>query len=284
MNAKKEIEDLLADFYIVSGFRVTLYDAKKNVTYVYPGKDKGHTTFCAAIKNHMTLSAKCFECDNNALAKAQDTGKPYIYTCHRGLIEAVAPIYNYGILTGYLMVGQVREDSELAYNKILNINENFFGGKLNTQTYIADIPAIPKAKIQSFINLMTITAAHITRTHKLSVQDTNLPALIRDYIDTNFKTYITLDYLSFKFGFSKSTLMSCFKNEYGITINNYIVEKRMQAASELLKSSHKSIGEIAEICGIVDHNYFSKIFTKTHGCSPKEFRNKHHNNESSISR
>lgn len=272
MEYSKEIENLLADFYIVSGFRVTLFDAKENVIYIYPGKDKGHTALCAAIKRNPTLSTECFACDHRALKEVKKTGETYIYTCPRGLIEAAAPIYNYGVLTGYLMVGQVREDSLEAYNNIIELNNDFFSNKTVLKTLIDDVPAMPKLKIQSFLNLMSITAAHITRTNKMSVQDSNLPALIREHIDSNFKDEIALETLSRKFGFSKSTLMNSFKKEYGITIKNYIIKKRMFVASEMLKNSHKSIGEIAELCGIVDQNYFTKIFTRTYGCSPTTFR------------
>ncbi|MBQ3057502.1 MAG: PocR ligand-binding domain-containing protein [Clostridia bacterium] len=272
MENNKEIGDLLADFNTISGFRVTLFDTKENVLDAYPGKDRGHTALCAAIQRNPTLRAQCFECDRQALKIVQQTGETYIYTCPHGLIEAAAPIYNYGVLTGYLMVGQVREDSLKAYNNIIELNSDYFNNKTILKALIDDVPAIPKQKIKSFLNLMSITAAHITKTHKLSVQDSNLPALIREHIDSNFKDEIALETLSRKFGFSKSTLMNSFKKEYGITIKSYTIKKRMQTACDMLKNSRKSVGEIAELCGISDQNYFTKIFTRTYGCSPTTFR------------
>ena len=53
---------------------------------------------------------------------------------------------------------------------------------------------------------------------------------------------------------------------------SYINEYRIERASALLSSTDASITEIADSVGIPDPNYFTRIFTRVKGKSPKEYR------------
>ena len=63
-----------------------------------------------------------------------------------------------------------------------------------------------------------------------------------------------------------------FKEYFDATPAEYIKECRVEKACELLRSTRLPVCEIAEICGIPDYNYFSKIFKRKLGISPREFR------------
>lgn len=53
----------------------------------------------------------------------------------------------------------------------------------------------------------------------------------------------------------------------------YINSKRIEHAKELLVTTELSVKEIAGMVGVLDDNYFSRLFRKTVGISPLEFRN-----------
>jgi AraC-like DNA-binding protein len=57
-----------------------------------------------------------------------------------------------------------------------------------------------------------------------------------------------------------------------MTLTDYINTKRLQRAVSLLRSSGNSIQEVAEQCGFLDMNYFSRLFKRYYGISPREFR------------
>jgi AraC-like DNA-binding protein len=71
---------------------------------------------------------------------------------------------------------------------------------------------------------------------------------------------------------SRNLLFKTVKKETGLTLGQYIQAKRLEQAQSLLKNNERSIAEIAELCGISDYNYFSRIFKKQFGITPRDYR------------
>lgn len=65
-----------------------------------------------------------------------------------------------------------------------------------------------------------------------------------------------------------------FKNESGMSFTSYLTQTRMEKACELLKDPKLKIYEVCEKSGYIDAKYFSKVFQKTYGMTPNEFRTK----------
>jgi AraC-like DNA-binding protein len=94
------------------------------------------------------------------------------------------------------------------------------------------------------------------------------------YINENYKTSITLDSLSKQFFISKNTLCKRFKQAMNCSVGEYIVYVRLNKAQMYLSSTAKNMEDIAELCGFPSANYFSLIFKKHFGISPKNYRKK----------
>lgn len=62
------------------------------------------------------------------------------------------------------------------------------------------------------------------------------------------------------------------KRIFGLTPGQYVSKTRIAAASELLRSTDRSVVEIALACGYYDHSAFTRAFRKVAGCSPTQFR------------
>ncbi|MEO1257650.1 MAG: AraC family transcriptional regulator [Bacteroidota bacterium] len=71
---------------------------------------------------------------------------------------------------------------------------------------------------------------------------------------------------------SPSQLYRRLKSEAGFTPNLFIRKIKMEKAQELLTSSSLNISEIAYTLGFNDPNYFSRIFQREFGVSPRSFR------------
>lgn len=97
---------------------------------------------------------------------------------------------------------------------------------------------------------------------------------IKQHIDKNFQQKLSLDNIAKKFYISKYYMSREFKKNYGITINIYIINKRITLAKELLRFTDKSIYEIGQLCGVNDSSYLNKVFQKNESMSPSEYRKK----------
>lgn len=94
-----------------------------------------------------------------------------------------------------------------------------------------------------------------------------------EFIQLNYSQNITMEDLTHHVGYSASHLSKCFKEETGLTITEYIAQKRCEKAADLLKNSDLAIQEIGNYVGYPDNNYFARIFKKQFGQSPSAYRN-----------
>lgn len=95
---------------------------------------------------------------------------------------------------------------------------------------------------------------------------------IRAWCDENYMNQATLDEIAGMFFIDKFYMLKMFKEQYGMTINAYITNKRITRAKQLLRFTDDSIAEIGARVGITDANYFNKLFKKVEGMTPGQFR------------
>lgn len=96
--------------------------------------------------------------------------------------------------------------------------------------------------------------------------------VLKKYIDVNIEKNITLDELSGLIFRSKSQTVRIFKNAYQKTPYDYLLAQKISRAKILLKNTSLSVKETAYALGFCDEHYFSNIFKKRTGVSPKVFR------------
>lgn len=95
---------------------------------------------------------------------------------------------------------------------------------------------------------------------------------VREYVDAHFCEPLTLSSIAEEFHLSTSYLSRMFKKQTSQNLINYIRDKRMEEAEHLLEESDGTIVDIAFRLGYEDYAYFSNIFRRVHGMSPKEYR------------
>lgn len=95
---------------------------------------------------------------------------------------------------------------------------------------------------------------------------------ICNYIAEHYTERILLDNICFLFGINKTSLCQNFRNEYGITILNYIDQLKLKDAKKMLRKRTLSATEISEQLGFTSVHYFSRYFKKHTGMSPKEYQ------------
>lgn len=95
---------------------------------------------------------------------------------------------------------------------------------------------------------------------------------IRNYIDSHYSQNITLDFLSNLTYMNKFHLVHTFTKQIGLSPINYAINKRIQEAKNLLSTTNYSIRDIASIVGFSNSSYFSQMFRKVTGITPKNYR------------
>ncbi|MEG1886852.1 MAG: PocR ligand-binding domain-containing protein [Oscillospiraceae bacterium] len=268
---KKQIElmTVLQELYNISGFKITVFDKDFNQIAAYPDK---LCSFCELLRQNPDVMDICTENDHCALKIATESEDVYVYRCKFGLYEAVAPLYSFGRLTGYLMMGQSLDTLTTSRDYVFEKASPYVADKEALRKATGEINLRSKEQILSCISIMDICANYITLTDRLNMKDADLAEEIKKHIDRNFQKKISIDMLCSKFFCSKATLINTFKNKYGKTVNIYLTEVRIDAAKKMLARTQMSIKEVAVKCGFSDQNYFSKVFSKTCGTTPSDFR------------
>jgi AraC-like DNA-binding protein len=95
-----------------------------------------------------------------------------------------------------------------------------------------------------------------------------------DYIYDNLHNKITLDELAEKAGLSPTYLSAQFHSEVGVTIKQYIIGQRIEAAENLLKYSDYTCLEISNYLCFCSESHFIHVFKKYTKITPKEYREK----------
>lgn len=93
-----------------------------------------------------------------------------------------------------------------------------------------------------------------------------------NYIDLNLNYNLSLKIISKAIDVNASYLSTLFKKETNFTITEYIHTRRIESSLFFLNTTNMQIQNIAAHVGILDVNYFTKIFKKVVGKTPKEYR------------
>ncbi|HEY1055754.1 MAG TPA: helix-turn-helix domain-containing protein [Emticicia sp.] len=99
----------------------------------------------------------------------------------------------------------------------------------------------------------------------------------RAFVINQLSNDITPANLATELGVSLRQLQRIFKEELNITPNTFITTLKLEEAATMLKTENKNISEIAYAVGFSDPAYFTKVFKKYFGKSPKEFMKKQTN-------
>ena len=141
-----------------------------------------------------------------------------------------------------------------------------------SSTYAAQIEQL--VSLEQVLPFMTeMFRAYCRLVRKHSTRDYSPPvqqALL--CIESNLASDLSLRTIAETLNISSSYLSTIFKKETGMTITDFIAQRRVERAKELLRTTRLQIQTIAQHCGIVDVHYFSKIFKKITGMTPKAYR------------
>lgn len=98
------------------------------------------------------------------------------------------------------------------------------------------------------------------------------PALARDFVDASFADSISLADVAFAVQAHPGALARSFKSEFGVTIGEYIRQKRLSHAVTLLLESDLTLDAIALDAGFADQAHLNRSFVKHYRLTPGRYR------------
>jgi len=126
-------------------------------------------------------------------------------------------------------------------------------------------------EMYQFVSEMIRDYCRLVHNHSLKKYSKNIQRVI-NHIEFNLDEPFVLKNLAEIAGVNANYLSTCFRRETNVNLSDYINQKRVQRAVFLLNSTELPIHVIAERVGIMDENYFSRLFKKIQGKSPREYR------------
>lgn len=95
---------------------------------------------------------------------------------------------------------------------------------------------------------------------------------ITRYIQEHLEQEVSLSVLAEEFHLNSQYISQLFKNEIGVGFLAYLTNIRIEKAKKLLLSTALSVTEISSLAGYSDYRVFTKVFKKTEGVTPSQFR------------
>ena len=125
-------------------------------------KFSNFSKYCSLIRKDAECNDKCCYSDAHGGLEAVRIDKPYIYTCHGGLVDFAIPIVLEGQYFGSIMAGQVKVDKE-SFDSKKCMKQVYNRWHDNTQVIDAynNVPVISYEKLNAAANMMHIVANHI---------------------------------------------------------------------------------------------------------------------------
>ncbi len=179
----------------------------------------------------------------------------------RRLSDPVRNIKNYCIITNTLLRKAAQEGGVHPF--YLDRISSDFAGKIES------LPTTDAA--QELIGDMFRSYCRLVRKHTMKHYSPPVQRAITA-IDSDLTANLTLNSLASAQNLSPSYLSALFSQETGQTLTDYVNQKRVKLAMRLLATTKLQIQTIAQHCGILDVHYFSKVFKKNVGVTPKQYR------------
>lgn len=193
------------------------------------------------------------------------------YLRSSALDEAFGKIKDQLLTTPYIYSGNIRQ----IYLLVRHAMENGIVGERREAISLACEDAIKGAwePLQGFERVFQVAREYIAEQQALIEQAGYNPVKkARDYIQQNYASSISLDSVAEAVGISATYLSRVFKEISGMGFNEYLTNVRLEESKRLLSDTKLPIHEVAVQVGYFDEKYYSKLFKKTFGIKPTEYR------------
>lgn len=261
---RKRLYAAIRDFGVIAKVSVSVLDRHFRILSNYSG-DNIH--FCKEIQKTACGREKCLCSDLRILQKCQKSRKTEYHICHAGIMDAVVPIIQSDCVIGYVMIGRIRS-ADFDEAKIDWMRAD--SGKMRTM--YEEITAYDENQIECMLELTAMTVSFLLTNQILNPKLDAFSMRVSDYVDKHLSEKLSIGQLCRDLNVSRNFLYEKFRLAFGMTVNEYILSKRLQKGQKMLLETEYPVSQIAEEIGMNSYNYFSRLFKEKYILSPTKFR------------
>jgi AraC-like DNA-binding protein len=144
---------------------------------------------------------------------------------------------------------------------------------LTLYKYLCEKSDIIEKELSLLSFLENIFTKYINKNEVLDLENTSKIAKdFKEYIENNISTKLTLTKISEELGYSPYHIIRICNQDFGLSANAYIVNKRVHRAKKMI-SEGLDISEVAVEVGFYDQSHLTNVFKKVFALTPKAYQN-----------
>ncbi|MCL2880086.1 MAG: PocR ligand-binding domain-containing protein [Treponema sp.] len=268
---KKHLDEIMDAFHTLSGIHVGLHYTNG---MAFLSNLSGMSLFCSLIRTNPEIDKKCMDCDLQHMEECKKLNIPVVYNCHMGLTEVIVPLKENNVIICYCMFGQILIEEFKEHSRLLiynNAKETGFDETI-LQNAIDKIQCVDSAKLKALVKILEIIMSQALLTKLINYPKINFLTNLNLFIDSHISENILIKDICENFHMSRSFLYTYSKKYIDCSVNEYILNRKINYMKNLLENSKLKIKELPPKIGFSDYNYFARVFRKKTGISPRAFR------------
>ncbi len=255
---RQKLEQIISTLFVLTGISIAVLDTE----YKYVCKSTNQNDFCSCMQSNGISRARCRVSDEKLIRKCKESRQFESHICHAGLYDAVIPIIKSDIIVGFVIMGRIRSKNSPQTVR------GHVGVRLKNM--YDELPFFDDVQIDSIKTLIEeiIFESAITLDFDETIEK------IGEFLNVNLTSNYTISELCTRFCVSKNYLYDGFLRIFGTTVNDYVINLRIERAKALLSQTSAPVYQVGQEVGIDNYTYFCKLFKKRTGVTPKTYRNK----------
>lgn len=282
--------DLLSEEEVRNMFRDMARGLPEETVIAYTEVERREKLWEIAAKSIWVLKHKMFWPGRRVIS-AHDLGNIGINGGVKDRKREIARVYSYLLKQEYKKAGQeltgimddvVRRESgieeiEAAIADSLTILRHFPGGSGDTDFNIISYRLKGRDYLLGYASAEEVKeeVKHILKLVSGGLDGSNQQDVIQAiklYVGENYSSNLNVAAIAKRFYLNAGYLSTLFREKTGMKLVNYIEGIRMEKAKEFLEKGGRTVQEIAIESGYSDANYFTKVFKKYTGMTPRQYR------------
>ncbi|MDD4083521.1 MAG: PocR ligand-binding domain-containing protein, partial [Sphaerochaetaceae bacterium] len=195
------------------------------------------------------------------------------YQCHGGLTEVVIPIEIDNTLVAFAMIGQFRLKENPPENIVKSYIEQGFSAEELENAY-KDRPLFTQEKLNKMINIFSTTISLMVNSGEMKIKKATLVEQVLNYVDKHIQDVITINEVSESLKKSPSSITHTLTKELGMPFKQLIITRKIMTFENIVNNTPNiTIKKASSLIGFDDPLYFSRLYKKKIGITPREFVN-----------
>lgn len=288
---QKRLHEYLDAFSVSTGVPVTLFTPDGSILEEFQTEKK----FCQFFPIYRQPDSVCGSIMLFSAKSSYHLGEPYIFSCPSGLIHIAVPVvvsekFCGCAVAGPLSMGPVSAElltQAFEFNQFFELYISLARMSTERGASLRNIFGLDFKFINSLNELNTLDSlAQWSRelvAHFVDDIFADLPQVSSattravSYINAHYMDKLTLRDLASALFLNESSLSKLFRQELGTSFTDYLNRIRIEHSTELMRNTDRSLLEISGLVGFDDQSYFTKIFKKVTGTTPRQYKSQLNN-------